>query len=100
MTTHLHIGIIHRLTITSNSTGAGRIGLPAYNWWSEALHDVAYAPGTHFSNGPGPFNSSTSFPMPLLMAAGFDDGLIEKVGGVVGIEGRAFGNGGFSGIDY
>ncbi|KAL2021303.1 hypothetical protein VTK56DRAFT_7274 [Thermocarpiscus australiensis] len=34
--------------LVSNSTGAPRIGLPPYNWWSEALHGVAYAPGTRF----------------------------------------------------
>lgn len=86
--------------IVSKSLGAPRIGLPAYNWWSEALHGVAYAPGTQFWQGDGPFNSSTSFPMPLLMAATFDDELLEKIAEVIGIEGRAFGNAGFSGLDY
>ncbi|KAK3305651.1 glycoside hydrolase superfamily [Chaetomium strumarium] len=86
--------------LVSNSKGAPRLGLPAYNWWSEALHGVAYAPGTQFRKGPGSFNSSTSFPMPLLMAAAFDDDLIERIGTVIGIEGRAFGNAGFSGMDY
>ncbi|KAL0471496.1 glycoside hydrolase superfamily [Neurospora intermedia] len=38
--------------------------------------------------------------MPLLMAATFDHELIEKVGEVIGTEGRAFGNAGFSGFDY
>ncbi|KAK0648114.1 glycosyl hydrolase family 3 N terminal domain-containing protein [Cercophora newfieldiana] len=86
--------------IISKSKGASRIGLPAYNWWGEALHGVAYAPGTQFHKGPGEFNSSTSFPMPVLMAAAFDDQLIEDIGHVIGIEGRAFGNAGFSAIDY
>ncbi|KAL2134923.1 hypothetical protein VTI74DRAFT_10415 [Chaetomium olivicolor] len=86
--------------LVSNSKGASRLGLPAYNWWSEALHGVAYAPGTQFRQGEGSFNSSTSFPMPLLMAAAFDDDLIERIGTVIGIEGRAFGNAGFSGMDY
>ncbi|KAK4128066.1 glycoside hydrolase family 3 protein [Parathielavia appendiculata] len=86
--------------LVSKSNGAPRLGLPAYNWWSEALHGVAYAPGTQFRDGPGDFNSSTSFPMPLLMAAAFDDELIEKIGAVIGIEGRAFGNAGWSGLDY
>lgn len=61
---------------------------------------MAYAPGTQFRDGDGTFNSSTSFPMPLLMAAAFDDELIERIGRAIGIEGRAFGNAGFSGIDY
>ncbi|KAL2158673.1 hypothetical protein VTH06DRAFT_4155 [Thermothelomyces fergusii] len=86
--------------LVSKSKGAPRIGLPAYNWWSEALHGVAYAPGTQFRDGPGDFNSSTSFPMPLLMAAAFDDELIEAVGDVIGTEARAFGNAGWSGLDY
>ncbi|KAK4463728.1 glycoside hydrolase superfamily [Cladorrhinum samala] len=86
--------------LVSKSKGAPRIGLPAYNWWSEALHGVAYAPGTQFRKGPGTFNSSTSFPMPLLMAAAFNDELIEEIGKAIGIEGRAFGNAGFSGLDY
>jgi xylan 1,4-beta-xylosidase len=88
------------LSTSSNSKGAPRIGLPAYNWWSEALHGVAYAPGTQFRSGAGEFNSSTSFPMPLLMAAAFDDELIERIGTVIGVEGRAFGNAGWSGVDY
>jgi beta-D-xylosidase 4 len=38
--------------------------------------------------------------MPILMAATFDDDLIEKVGTLIGTEARAFGNGNHSGIDF
>lgn len=38
--------------------------------------------------------------MPLLMAAAFDDDLIEKVAEVIGTEARAWGNAGYSGVDY
>ncbi|KAK5657239.1 hypothetical protein OQA88_3298 [Cercophora sp. LCS_1] len=86
--------------IISKSHGAPRIGLPAYNWWSEALHGVAHAPGTQFRKGPGEFNSSTSFPMPLLMAASFNDDLLFDIANTISIEGRAFGNARYSGIDY
>ncbi|KAI6376688.1 hypothetical protein MCOR32_004988 [Pyricularia oryzae] len=86
--------------LVSKSQGAPRIGLPAYNWWSEALHGVAYAPGTYFPQGNVEFNSSTSYPMPLLMAAAFDDNLIEKIGTAIGIEARAWGNSGWAGFDY
>ena len=58
------------------------------------------SPGTQFRKGAGTFNSSTSFPMPLLMAAGFNDELTEKIGEITGIETRAFGNGRWSGLDY
>ena len=83
--------------IMSKAQGASRIGLPAYNWWSEALHGVAYAPGTTFN---APYDSATQFPMPILMSAAFDDNLIEQVGNVIGIEGRAFGNSGNSAFDF
>jgi beta-D-xylosidase 4 len=73
------------------------MGLPAYNWWSEALHGVAGAPGVGFD---GAFNKATSFPMPILMSAAFDDDLIEKIAVVIGTEARAFGNNNHSGIDY
>jgi len=38
--------------------------------------------------------------MPLLMSAAFDDDLIEQIATVIGTEGRAFGNAGYSGIDF
>ncbi|KAH6661686.1 glycoside hydrolase superfamily [Halenospora varia] len=85
--------------IVSKSQGVSRLGLPPYNWWSEALHGVAGAPGVSFS-ASSPWNYSTSFPMPLLMSAAFDDDLIEKVGTVIGTEARAFGNAGHSGINF
>src|SRR4051794_36872819 len=81
----------------SKSKGVSRLGLPAYNWWGEALHGVAGAPGISFSS---PFNSATSFPMPILMSAAFDDDLIFKVATIIGTEARAFGNGGKAPVDF
>ena len=43
------------------------LGIPAYNWWNEALHGVA-------RNG-----KATVFPMPIGMAASFDEALLEEV---------------------
>ena len=40
-----------------------RLGVPAYNWWNEALHGVARA------------GVATSFPQAIGMAAAFDDEL-------------------------
>lgn len=50
-----------------NSKAIERLGIPAYNWWNEALHGVA-------RNG-----YATMYPMPIGMAASFDAGLIEDV---------------------
>ncbi|KAG5794866.1 hypothetical protein H9Q69_006097 [Fusarium xylarioides] len=85
--------------LVSNATGAPRIGLPRYNWWNEALYGLAGSPGGRFADTP-PYNAATSFPMPLLMAAAFDDDLIHDIGKVVGTEARAFTNGGWRGVDF
>lgn len=54
-----------------------RLGIPAYNWWNEALHGVARA------------GVATVFPQAIGMAATFDKELVHKVGDAVSTEGRA-----------
>ena len=54
-----------------------RLGIPAYNWWNEALHGVARG------------GTATSFPQAIGLAATFDDELVEKLGNVSATEGRA-----------
>lgn len=54
-----------------------RLGIPAYNWWNEALHGVARA------------GQATVFPQAIGMAATFDPELVEQVADVVATEGRA-----------
>ncbi|KAG2104344.1 glycoside hydrolase family 3 protein [Suillus discolor] len=83
----------------NKSPGVPRLGLPAYQWWSEALHGVANSPGVNFSTS-GEFSYATSFPQPILMSAAFDDELIRSVGSIVGMEGRAFNNYGRAGLDF
>ncbi|KAF1936402.1 beta-xylosidase [Clathrospora elynae] len=83
--------------LMSKSKGVPRLGLPAYNWWGEALHGVAGAPGINFT---GQYSTATSFPMPLLMSAAFDDDLVHDIGNIIGNEARAFGNGGVAPVDY
>ena len=45
-----------------------RLGIPAYNWWNEALHGVARG------------GTATSFPQAIGLAATFDDALLERLG--------------------
>jgi xylan 1,4-beta-xylosidase len=82
-----------------NSPGVARVGIPAYGWWSEALHGVAYSPGVGFASS-GEFSYATSFPQPILMSAAFDDALIKAVGGIVSTEAHAFDNANRAGLDY
>lgn len=54
-----------------------RLGVPAYNWWNEALHGVARA------------GTATMFPQPVAMASMFDEAVMQKIGDVVATEARA-----------
>ncbi len=54
-----------------------RLGVPAYNWWNEALHGVARA------------GTATSFPQAIGIAASFDPELVRALGDVAATEGRA-----------
>ena len=70
-----------KITFLVNSAGSvSRLGIPKYEWWSEALHGVSYVgPGTRFSSVvPG----ATSFPQPILTAASFNNSLFEAIGRV------------------
>ena len=60
-----------------DSPAIERLGIPAYNWWNEALHGVARA------------GTATSFPQAIGMAATFDDELLQRVADTVATEGRA-----------
>ncbi|KAJ4964548.1 hypothetical protein NE237_016397 [Protea cynaroides] len=75
-----------------------RLGIPNYEWWSEALHGVSYVgPGTHFSSVvPG----ATSFPMVILTAASFNTSLFEAIGKVVSTEARSMYNVGLAGLTF
>ncbi|GJJ07765.1 hypothetical protein Clacol_001970 [Clathrus columnatus] len=83
----------------NTSPGVPRLGIPPYQWWSEALHGVAGSPGVTFTPS-GNFSSATSFPQPILMSATFDDPLIKQVASVISTEARAFNNFGKAGLDF
>ena len=79
--------LVKRLTLPEkigfliNDAGnVSRLGIPKYEWWSEALHGVSYVgPGTKYSNV---VPSSTSFPQVILTAASFNASLFEAIGKV------------------
>lgn len=60
-----------------DSPSIQRLGVPAYNWWNEALHGVARA------------GTATSFPQAIGLAATFDDTLIGDIADAIATEGRA-----------
>ena len=54
-----------------------RLGIPSYDWWSEALHGVGRA------------GHATVFPQAIGMAATWDPNLVRGEGRVIAVEGRA-----------
>ncbi len=89
-----------KLKLTNNgSPGVARLGLPPYQWWSEALHGVADSPGVHFHKD-GNFSCATSFPQPISLGATFDDDLVYNTTSVISTEARAFNNFGNAGLNY
>ena len=76
--------LIARLTLQEKvglmshpAKGVPRLGIPAYNYWSEALHGVA-------RNG-----RATVFPQAIGMAATWDRELIQRIASAIGDEARA-----------
>jgi beta-glucosidase len=63
--------------LRNDAPAIARLGVPAYNYWNEALHGVA-------NNG-----IATVFPEPVGMASTWNPELMRQEGIVVGIEGRA-----------
>lgn len=85
--------LIDRMTLTEKvqqlgdlAYGVPRLGLPMYEWWSEALHGVSNVgrrtntpPGTYFDYlVPG----ATSFPTVILTTASFNELLWKQIGQV------------------
>ena len=54
-----------------------RLGIPAYNWWGEALHGIARA------------GTATVFPQAIGLAAMFDPDFLKEIAGAIALEGRA-----------
>jgi beta-glucosidase len=64
----------------NSSPAIPRLGIPAYDWWNEALHGVARS------------GVATVFPQAIAFGATFDDQLIHKVSTAISDEARAMYN--------
>ena len=74
--------LVRRMTLAekasemqNNSAAVPRLNIPAYQWWSEALHGVIN-------------EGVTEYPEPIGLAATFDPPGIHTMAGQIGIEGR------------
>ena len=74
--------LVHRMTLdekvsqlVNQARAIPRLNIPAYDWWSEALHGVIN-------------DGTTEFPEPIGLAATFDPPAIHKMAEVISTEGR------------
>lgn len=79
--------LVSRMTVAKKTSQLGdqspaipRLGVPAYKWWSEALHGISnQGRGIHLD---GPLRAATSFPQVILTAASFNPHLWYRIGQV------------------
>ncbi|XP_009603776.1 beta-xylosidase/alpha-L-arabinofuranosidase 1-like isoform X1 [Nicotiana tomentosiformis] len=101
--------LIDRMTLSEKARqtgdtafGVARIGLPKYEWWSEALHGVSnvgqyYSLASFFDKVvPG----ATSFPTVITTTASFNESLWKAIGQAVSTEARAMFNLGHAGLTF
>ena len=81
----------------NQAAGVLRLGLPTYQWWTEALHGIVFWEESHLQDGS--FGTATSFSQPINLGAAFDDELVFDIASVISTEERAFGNAGRAGVD-
>jgi beta-glucosidase len=79
--------------MVNRASAIPRLGVPAYNWWSEALHG-AVMPG-----------ATTVFPEPIGLAASFDPALVHEMAVAISTEARVKYNqerreGRYAGLDF
>jgi beta-glucosidase len=74
--------LVHRMTLEEKASqlvnqarAIPRLGIPAYDWWSESLHGVAV-------------NGTTEFPEPIGLAATFDTPTVKEMATAIAVEGR------------
>ncbi len=74
--------LVHRMTLEEKASqlvnqarAIPRLNIPAYDWWSEALHGVAV-------------NGTTEFPEPVGLGASFDPDAVHQMAVYVSTEGR------------
>ncbi|XP_042457099.1 probable beta-D-xylosidase 6 [Zingiber officinale] len=84
--------------LSNTAAAVPRLGLPAFEWWSESLHGIA-------SNGPGvafygSVRAATEFPQVILSAAAYNRTLWGAMARAIAVEARAMYNVGQAGLTY
>ncbi|GJR58985.1 probable beta-D-xylosidase 6 [Tanacetum coccineum] len=95
-----HLTLSEKITcLADNNTGIPRLGIPSYQWWSEALHGItANRPGVNFTNGP--INTATMFPQVIVTTSSFNRTLWYAIASAIAVEARAMYNVGQAGLTF
>ena len=95
--------IVSRLTLAdkiratvSGSPSLPSVGLPSYQWWSEATHGISGPGVSHNSQLPGATNTA----LPITTSCSFNRTLWHATGNAIAREGRAYANVGHSGLTF
>ncbi|KAG0476180.1 hypothetical protein HPP92_013021 [Vanilla planifolia] len=84
--------------LSNNASAVPRLGLPAYEWWSESLHGIAgNGPGVRFD---GVITAVTVFPQVIVTAASFNRTLWRALARAIAVEARAMYNVGQAGLTF
>ncbi|VFQ65372.1 unnamed protein product [Cuscuta campestris] len=84
--------------LSNNNSAIPRLGIPAYEWWSESLHGVAAnGPGVTFD---GAVKSATVFPQVILAASAFNRTLWRSIAAATAVEALAMYNSGQAGLTF
>lgn len=65
------------------------LGIPGYEWWSEALHGLAHSPGVHFH---GKTTFATMFPSPCASGTSLNSTLWHLTARAIATDARVFNN--------
>ena len=84
--------------LTGNGAkSVSELNIGGYQWWSEALHGVAYSPGVNYN---GPIKATTMFPQVMTTASSFNATLFNEIGTVISTEARAMWNNNQAGLTF
>jgi beta-D-xylosidase 4 len=97
------IDIVSRLSLADKITATvsasaylPSVGLPPYQWWSEATHGLS-GPGVHHN---GTLPGATNTALPILTSCSFNRSLWHATGNAIAREGRAYANVNMSGLTF
>ncbi len=83
-------------SLVTATTALSSVGLPSYQWWSEATHGIG-GPGVHHSpEYPGASNTA----LPITTSCSFNRTMWKATGNLIGREARAYGNAGLAGNTF